>query len=51
MMGSGTTGITSLRLNRKFIGIDSDKKQYDLALRNLSKTILILQLLQMSIPT
>ena len=37
MMGSGTTGIAALRQNRKFIGIDSDEKQYNLAKNNLSK--------------
>ena len=37
MMGSGTTGIAALRQNRKFIGIDSDEKQYNLAKNDLSK--------------
>lgn len=40
MMGSGTTGIAALRQNRKFIGIDSDEKQYNLARNNLSKIVL-----------
>ena len=40
MMGSVTTGIAALRQNRKFIGIDSDEKQYNLARNNLSKIVL-----------
>ncbi len=30
-MGSGTTGIAALKLNRRFIGIEKDKKYFDIA--------------------
>jgi DNA modification methylase len=39
MMGSGTTGIVALKLNRKFIGIEKDKKTFEIAkiqIRNLN---------------
>ena len=31
MMGTGTTGIATLNLNRKFIGIEQDKKTFEIA--------------------
>ena len=31
MMGTGTTGITALKLNRKFIGIEKDSKTFEIA--------------------
>jgi hypothetical protein len=31
MMGSGTTGIAALKLNRKFIGIEKDFKTFEIA--------------------
>lgn len=30
-MGSGTTGVAALNLNRKFIGIEKDPKYYKIA--------------------
>lgn len=30
-MGSGTTGIAALNLNRKFIGIEIDKEKFEIA--------------------
>ena len=30
-MGSGTTGVACMNTNRKFIGIESDKKYFDIA--------------------
>ena len=37
MMGSGTTGIAALRLNRKFIGIELDKEKFEIARNRMSK--------------
>jgi DNA modification methylase len=37
LMGSGTTGITSLRLNRKFIGREIDKQRFEIAKANIHK--------------
>lgn len=34
-MGSGTTGIASLKLNRKFIGIEVDKDRFDIGKANI----------------
>ena len=31
MMGSGTTGVSSLGLNRDFIGIEKEKRTFDIA--------------------
>jgi DNA modification methylase len=31
MMGSGTTGIAALNLNRRFIGIENDSKTFEMA--------------------
>ena len=39
-MGSGTTGIACKKLNRKFIGIEKDKKYFDIA-KNRIESILI----------
>lgn len=36
-MGSGSTGVASLELNRKFIGIEIDKKYYDYASTRLER--------------
>lgn len=36
IMGSGTTGVASLKLNRKFIGIEIDKEHYSTARNRLS---------------
>ena len=36
-MGSGTTGVACLNLNRKFIGIELDKKYFNLSEERLNK--------------
>ena len=35
-MGSGTTNLACLKLNRKSIGIEKEKQYYDVAVRRLS---------------
>ena len=37
-MGSGTTGIAALNLNRKFIGIEIDKERFEIARANIHNT-------------
>ena len=37
-MGSGTTGIAALNLNRKFIGIEIDKERFEIAKANIHNT-------------
>ena len=39
MMGIGTTGIASLKLNRKFIGIEKDQNFFLIAQTKLEKFI------------
>jgi hypothetical protein len=39
MMGSGTTGVASLKLNRKFIGIERDKEKFEVASTRISNVI------------
>jgi len=36
-MGSGSTGIAALNLNRKFIGIEKEKEYFDMATERISK--------------
>jgi site-specific DNA-methyltransferase (adenine-specific) len=36
-MGSGTTGIAAKRNNRKFIGIEIDKKYFDIAKKRIKE--------------
>ena len=36
-MGSGTTGESALNLNRRFIGIEVDKKHYSKSKKRLTK--------------
>lgn len=38
-MGSGSTGIACLNLNRRFIGIEQDEKYFDIASDRLNKTL------------
>ena len=38
-MGSGSTGVASVNLNRKFIGIELDKKYFDIASERINKAI------------
>lgn len=35
-MGSGTTGVVSLKLKRKFIGIELDKNFFDIAYKRIN---------------
>jgi DNA modification methylase len=39
MLGSGTTAIAALKLNRKFIGIEIQKDTFDIAKSMISKFI------------
>ena len=34
-MGSGTTGVACMNLNRKFIGIEKDKNYYEIAKKRI----------------
>ena len=36
-MGSGTTGVACLELNRKFIGIELDKKYFNITIERIKK--------------
>lgn len=38
-MGSGTTGIASVELGRKFIGIEIEPKYFDIAVRRIQAAI------------
>jgi DNA modification methylase len=38
-MGSGTAGIASLKLGRKFVGIELEEKTFDIACRRISKSL------------
>ena len=37
-MGSGTTGVASLELNRKFMGIERDEKYFKITEKRLMET-------------
>jgi len=39
-MGSGTTAIAALQLNRKYIGIDKEQKSVSLAMKRIKKSFL-----------
>ncbi len=36
MMGSGTTGLAALKLNRRFIGIEKDSKTFEMTRKNIA---------------
>lgn len=38
-MGSGTTGVAAVSLGRKFIGIEIDRKYFDIACRRIEKEL------------
>ena len=38
-MGSGTTGVAAVRLGRKFIGIETERKYFDIACKRISKEL------------
>jgi DNA modification methylase len=42
MMGSGMTGVSATKLQRKFIGIESDDKAYRVAKANITRAGLLL---------
>jgi 16S rRNA G966 N2-methylase RsmD len=39
-MGSGTTGIAALKLNRQFIGIEANQEKFEIAQKNISQKLL-----------
>jgi site-specific DNA-methyltransferase (adenine-specific) len=38
-MGSGSTGIAALNLNRKFIGIEKEEKYFEMATSNIESSL------------
>ncbi|HIM82897.1 MAG TPA: site-specific DNA-methyltransferase, partial [Nitrososphaerales archaeon] len=40
MMGSGTAGVSALGLNRDFIGIEKEKRTFDIAQARISETVI-----------
>jgi len=38
-MGSGTTGVACVQTNRKFIGIELNKKYFDIACKRIEREI------------
>ena len=36
-MGSGTTGVAAIKNNRKFIGIELEKKYFDITIERIKK--------------
>ena len=38
-MGSGTTGVACMNTNRKFIGIELDKKYFDIAEKRINESL------------
>lgn len=38
-MGSGTTGVACVRLNRRFIGIEIEPKYFDIACRRIQAAV------------
>ncbi|MEG1957812.1 MAG: site-specific DNA-methyltransferase [Lachnospiraceae bacterium] len=40
-MGSGSTGVAALKLNRKFIGIEKDEEFYEIAKERLEKEVIV----------
>jgi len=47
-MGSGTTGVAALKLGRKFIGIEIERKYFDIAVERISKEAKLMDETQMS---
>ncbi|MFP6720028.1 MAG: DNA methyltransferase [Candidatus Poribacteria bacterium] len=37
MMGSGTTGVSANQMNRKFIGIEKEKRTFDIATARINE--------------
>ena len=37
-MGSGTTGVASINLGKKFIGIEREQKYFDIACKRIEQT-------------
>lgn len=38
-MGSGTTGVACIRLGRKFIGIERERKYFDIAVKRITEEL------------
>jgi site-specific DNA-methyltransferase (adenine-specific) len=38
-MGSGTTGVAAVKMGRRFIGIEADRKYFDIACRRISEAV------------
>lgn len=38
-MGSGTTGVACVNINRKFIGIEIEERYFDIACKRIEKAI------------
>ena len=38
-MGSGSTGVAALRTGRKFVGVEIDRENFDIAVERLSKEV------------
>ena len=38
-MGSGTTGVAAVKLNRRFVGIDVEKEYFDLAEKRICDSL------------
>ena len=49
-MGSGTTGVAAKRLNRDFVGIERDKKYFNLAKERIEKTYIEQDLFENVLP-
>jgi DNA modification methylase len=43
-MGSGTTGVACKNLNRRFIGVEIEKKYYDMAEKRINEKMVQLKL-------
>ena len=39
IMGSGTTGVAALQLDRKFIGIEREQKYFDIACKRIEQAV------------
>ena len=42
-MGSGSTGVAALNINRRFIGIEKDEKYFEIAKKRIQKGMIIME--------